>query len=56
MEASVPILFDNECEMVMKKFPTPFNVSTQLCAGRGGPDTCQGDSGKFIIIKTLQNL
>ena len=47
MEASLPILFDKECEIFLEKFPTSYNVSTQLCAGRGGPDTCRGDSGIY---------
>ena len=58
MEASVQILFDNECEKILKKFPTPFDVKVHICAGHGGPDTCQGDSGKFTtnIFMTYQHL
>ncbi len=55
MEVSLRIRDDDECEELSTQFAVAFNISTQLCAGKRGGDTCHGDSGKFTIPVTSIN-
>merc|ERR1711910_155733 len=51
-EAQVPVVGEDEC--LARYRPVGVRLSEkQLCAGRGGTDTCQGDSGGGMVANNL---
>jgi len=51
-EAQVPVVGADEC--LARYRPVGVRLSErQLCAGRGGTDTCQGDSGGGMVANNL---
>jgi secreted trypsin-like serine protease len=49
MEVRVPVVSDGECADVYRN---AFHNATMLCAGKGGADSCYGDSGGPLFATT----
>ncbi|CAL4158163.1 unnamed protein product, partial [Meganyctiphanes norvegica] len=46
LEAKVEVVTRDRCQQAYGKLEPPFNIiESQLCAGTGGTDSCNGDSG-----------
>lgn len=56
-ETQVQIISTAECEKSYKpSFPTQVFDERIICAGTGGHDTCQGDSGNILFFFTQINI
>ena len=59
MEVELPVLTNAACKKLESSFPepqSPIDMSIQLCAGKKGSDTCQGDSGSYAVIIFIFNI
>lgn len=55
-DAHIKIIPTTECEKSYKsKFSTQVFDNRIICAGGGGKDACQGDSGEFLFIHITKN-
>ena len=44
-QVTIPILTDANCTNTITNTTVQINTDLKVCAGIGGKDTCQGDSG-----------
>lgn len=50
-EAQIPIVSNSDCERNYRTyFPNQIFDNRVLCAGFGGRDSCQGDSGGLVFL------
>lgn len=50
LEAEVPIVADDDCQLDYVAAGIPIDPETMVCAGDGIHDTCQGDSGGPLMV------